>query len=96
MSTSSFYEPVRIEEPHEAHEFSRVFSQVASHGQPVIVRRDGEDLAAVVPIEHLDVLRDAMARQEAERLAAQINWDGAVAAHPPAQSWFDKDEPKPY
>jgi prevent-host-death family protein len=89
-------EPGHVDEPREAQEFSDVLSRVASDRQPVIVRRNGEDLAAVIPLEHLEVLREVLGRQEVEKLAAQIDWDRLVKTHPPAQAWFDGDEPKPF
>ncbi len=84
-------EPGRVDEPRAAPEFSAVLTQVAAEGRPVIVRRNGEDLAAVIPLEHLELLREAMAHQEAERLAAQIDWDRARPT-PPPQAWFDDDD----
>jgi hypothetical protein len=89
-------EPGRVDEPREAHEYSDVFSQVAAQGRPVIVRRNGEDLAAVIPLEHWELVREVLARQEVQRLAAQIDWDRAVKSMPPPQKWFEGDEPKPF
>jgi putative addiction module component (TIGR02574 family) len=37
---------------------------------------------------------DGLARQEAERLASQMDWDRLVEAFRPPQKWFDGDEPK--
>jgi hypothetical protein len=73
-----------------------MFSHVATEHKPVIVRRSGEDLAAIVPLEHVELLKDALARQEAERLAAQIDWCRLAKDHPPTPEWFDGDEPKPF
>jgi len=86
-------EPGRVEEPRAAQEFSAVFTQVAAERRPVIVRRNGEDLAAVIPLEHLEMLREAVARQEVERLAAQVPGDRATPR--PPQAWFD-DEDNPF
>jgi hypothetical protein len=69
---------------------------VAAERQPVIVRRGGTDLAAVVPLEYLELLQDILARQEAEQLAKQIDRDRVVKASPPPQHWFDGEEPKPF
>jgi hypothetical protein len=44
----------------------------------------------------LDELRELLARQEAERLAASIDWDRVVRDHAPPQEWFDGEEPKPF
>jgi prevent-host-death family protein len=89
-------EPGRVDEPRAAEEYSDVLTQVASDHRPVIVRRNGADLAAVVPLEHLELLQDLLARQEAERMAAQLDWDRLVKTSPPPQAWFDGDEPKPF
>lgn len=70
-------------------------SQVAAEGKPVIVRRHGEDLAAVIPLDHLELVREMLARQEVEELAARIDWDRAPKTLPP-QSWFDDAEDNPF
>ena len=93
MSTS-LTEPTRVDEPQAAAAFSEVLSRVATQHEPIIVRRDGKDIAAVIPLEHLDVLQDALARHEAEKLAGKIDWDHMVKQHPPSPEWFDGDEPK--
>ena len=58
-------EPSRVDEPAAAREYSDVLSQVASDGRPVIVRRNGEDLAAIVPLEHLELVREVLVKQNA-------------------------------
>ncbi len=89
MTVQSFLsEPGRVDEPRKVEEYADVLSQVAAAGRPVIVRRNGEDLAAVIPLEHLELLREMLARQEVEKQAAQIDWD-RVKAHRPPQEWFD-------
>ena len=50
-------EPGRVDEPRAAQEYSDVLSQVAAEGKPVIVCRNGADLAAVISLEHLELLR---------------------------------------
>jgi prevent-host-death family protein len=89
-------EPNRVDEPAAAREYSDVLSQVASDGRPVIVRRNGEDLAAIVPLEHLELLREVLGRKEVQELAAEIDWGRAVAALRPPAAWFEGDEPKPF
>jgi PHD/YefM family antitoxin component YafN of YafNO toxin-antitoxin module len=89
-------EPGRVDEPEAVQAYSQVLTQVASEHRPVIVRRNGADLAAVIPLEHLQLLQDLLARQEAERLAGQLDWDHLVKTSPPPQSWFDGEEPKPF
>jgi hypothetical protein len=86
----------RVDEPKAAQEYSEVLTQVATQRRAVIVRRDGEDLAAVIPLEDLELVREVLARQEAERLAAQINWQQARGRLRPSEAWFEGDEPKPF
>jgi prevent-host-death family protein len=85
-------EPAHIEEPRALEEYADVLTRVATDRRPVIVRRNGADLAAVVPLEHLELLQEVIARQEAERLAAQIDWDRASQSRRPPQQWFDDDD----
>jgi PHD/YefM family antitoxin component YafN of YafNO toxin-antitoxin module len=89
-------EPTHVDEPQAAAGYAAVLSQVAEHGQPVIVRRDGEDLAAVISLDQLELMRDLLARQSAEQLAGKMNWSELIAQHPPPQRWFEGDEPKPF
>jgi prevent-host-death family protein len=86
----------RVDEPRAANEFSEILNRVATERRPVIVRRDGNDLAAVIPLEHLEVLREALAWQEVEKMASQIDWDRAIKTLRPPQEWFDGEEPKPF
>ena len=89
-------EPGRVDEPRAAQEFSDALTQVAAEGKPVIVCRNGADLAALIPLEHLQLVRETLALQEVEKLAAQIDWDRAHQTLRPPQEWFDGDEPKPF
>lgn len=87
-------EPGRVDEPHAVQEYSDVLTQVAADGKPVIVRRNGSDLAAVIPLEYLDLLREAAARQAVETKAEQINWGQLPKTNGPPQEWFDDtDDP---
>ena len=88
--------PDRVDEPQQAQDYANVLSRVAADRQPLVVRRDGADLAAVVPMESLELLQDLLARQEAQRIASEIDWDRLVKTSPPPQAWFDGDEPKPF
>jgi PHD/YefM family antitoxin component YafN of YafNO toxin-antitoxin module len=88
--------PGRVDEPRATQEYADVLSRVAADGVPIIVRRGGADLAAIIPLEYLELLQDVLARQEAERLAARQDWDRLVRTSPPPQAWFDADEPKPF
>lgn len=85
-----------VDEPHEAKDYAEVMSRVAANGQAVIVRRDGADLAAIVPLEYLELLQDALIMEEAQRLLKTVNWERKLKENPPPQSWFDGDEPKPF
>ena len=82
-------EPSRVDEPRTAQEYSQVLTQVASGGRAVILRRNGTELAAVIPLKHLELLREVLARQEVEKLAAQIDWERAHETLRPPQEWFD-------
>ncbi len=88
--------PGHVDEPQAVQEYAEVLSRVAADRRPVIVRRDGADLAAVVPLEYLEWMQDVLAREEAERLATQMDWEQLVKSSPPPQSWFDNEEPKPF
>ena len=89
-------EPNRVDEPHAAQEYANVLTRVASESRPVIVRRNGADLAAVIPLEDLELVREVLARRQVEELAAQIDWEQARKNLQPPQDWFDGDEPKPF
>jgi prevent-host-death family protein len=82
-------EPGRVDEPRGAQEYSDVLSQVVAEGKPVIIRRNGEDLAAVIPLEHLELLREVVARREVEKQAAEIDWNRIPKTLRPPQEWFD-------
>jgi hypothetical protein len=60
------------------------------------VCRNGEDLAAVIPLEQLELFREILARQEVEAAAAQLDWrrDRNVLRAP--QSWFDDENDNPF
>lgn len=96
MSSLTLDVASHVDEPRAAEGYADVLSRVATNGQPVIVRRAGEDLAAVVPLEYLELAQDAVARQKAEQLAATLDWKRLAKNSPPAQDWFDGDEPKPF
>jgi len=89
-------EPTHIDEPHDVQEYVDVISRVVTEGQAVIVCRGGADVAAIVPLEYLEMLQDAMARERALEIARKLDWDRLVKENPPPQSWFDDDEPKPF
>jgi hypothetical protein len=96
MSVPSLLEePGRVDEPQAAQEYAAVLTRVVAAGRPLVVRRNGEDLAAVIPLEHLELLRELQARQQAERLAAEIDWTRSKALRPP-QSWFDDEADNPF
>lgn len=89
-------EPARVAEPAAAQEFSDALTQVVADGKPVIVCRNGADLAAVIPLEHLELVREAVARGQLDDLASQIDWEQARKKLRPPQAWFEGDEPKPF
>jgi hypothetical protein len=92
-------EPGRVDEPQGAQEYAAMLTTVVVAGRPLIVRRNGEDLAAVIPLEHLELLRELqrehLAYQDVERLAASVDWRRSVACRPP-QSWFDDEGDDPF
>jgi hypothetical protein len=94
--TMHLQEPTHMDEPLEAQEYADVLSRVAADHQTVILRRGGTDLAAIIPLDYLEVLLDALAMQEAERISGTLDWDRLVKANAPPQEWFDRDEPKPF
>jgi hypothetical protein len=101
----------RIDEPSEVCLYSDLLTQVAANNKPIIVRRGGEDLAAIISLEHLELLldllwkmpegaqdellRDLLLLRKAEKMAARIDWEQARKSRPP-QHWFDREEPKPF
>jgi hypothetical protein len=95
MTAPSFLSALsHIDEPRMAHEYADVLTQVASERRPVTVRRNGVDLAAIIPLEHLELLRNILVCQAVENVAAQIDWDRLVKTHQPPQAWFeDNDNP---
>jgi PHD/YefM family antitoxin component YafN of YafNO toxin-antitoxin module len=100
MSVPSLLEePGRVDEPQAVQEYSALLTRVVAAGRPLIVRRNGEDLAAVIPLEHLELLRELqrehLAHQDVERLAAAVDWTRSRALRPP-QSWFDDEGDNPF
>lgn len=94
--SSALETPRRIDEPREAALFSQVISDVAANQRSVIVQRNGTDIAAVIPFEYLELLQEALAAREVEKLSRETDWKKVVAARPFPQEWFDRDEPKPF
>ena len=86
---------IYVEEPHQAQEYASVLDRAAVEHHPVVVRRQGVEVAAVISLEHLRLLQDALAYQEAEKLATRINWSRVTKTEPPVQ-WLEGDEPKPF
>ena len=94
--TLQLQNPPHVDEPLEAQQYADILGRVAADRQAVIVRRDGADLAAVVPLEYLELLQEMVAREHAEELARKLDWEKLLKAYPPSQDWFDRDEPKPF
>lgn len=87
-------EPSRVDEPQKVQEYFDVLTKVVAEGKPMIVRRNGEDLAAVISLEHLELLREVVARREVEHLAARVDWSNLPKTLRPPQEWFeDTDNP---
>jgi antitoxin (DNA-binding transcriptional repressor) of toxin-antitoxin stability system len=95
-SLSDLLPTTHVDEPQQAQEYALVLSRVAEGGQTVIVRRGGTDLAAIVPLEHLEILREELARRECERLAKEMDWDRIIKESAPLTEWLEGDEPIPF
>jgi hypothetical protein len=89
-------EPDHVDEPQQVKDYWGLVSRVAATQHPVIVRRGGVDVAAVIPVEYLKLLREFLAQQEAEQRAAQVDWAQVAQVSPPPQQWFEGEEPKPF
>jgi prevent-host-death family protein len=89
-------EPDHVDEPQKVQEYRGLVSRVAATHQPVIVRRGGADVVAVITVEDLELLRELLAQHEAEQLAAQVDWAQVAQVSPPPQRWFEEDDPKPF
>lgn len=85
-------EPGRVDEPQFAQAYHDVLSQVVADGRPVIVRRDGADLAAVVTLEQLEVVREVLSRAKVEQLASQIDWSRVGIGSGMPQEWLDETD----
>ena len=79
----------RVHEPEAAQDYANMLSQVVADGKPLIIRRNGEDLAAVIPLEYLELLREVLEREEVEKQAAHIDWAFVPKPLRPPQEWFD-------
>jgi hypothetical protein len=60
------------------------------------VRRNGEDFAAVIAVEHLELIREVLSRRKIEEAAAEIDWAPARASLRLPQSWFDDEDDNPF
>ncbi len=89
-------EPDLVDEPQQVQDYWGLVSRVAATQHPVIVRRDGADVAVVIPVEYLELLREFLTQQEAEQRAAQVDWAQMAQDSPPPQQWFEGEEPKPF
>jgi len=94
--TLNLQEPTHVDEPHEVQDYADVLTRVALERQAVVVRRDGADVAAIIPLEYLEVLNEALAMEEAQRMLKEMDLSRLAKENPPPQSWFDGDEPKPF
>ena len=94
--TTQLQEPSRVNEPQQATGYAEMISRVATEGKALVVCRNGAEVAAIVPMEFLELVRDALARERALEISRNLDWDRLVRENPPPQSWFDGDEPKPF
>lgn len=96
MTLTTLPELGYVNEPQQAGDYAAMLSRVAESHQPLIIRRHGDNLVAVVSLEHLELMREALANQEAERLAAQLDFSKLSRSSQPPTAWFEGDEPKPF
>jgi hypothetical protein len=89
-------EPDHVDEPQQVQDYWGLVSRVVATQHPVVVRRGGVDVAAVIPVEYLELLREFLAQQEAEQRAARVDWAQMAQVSPPPQQWFAGEEPKPF
>jgi hypothetical protein len=54
------------------------------------------DVAAIIALEHLELLQELLAQQAAESLASQMDWAQLAKMSPPPSQWFAGEEPKPF
>jgi PHD/YefM family antitoxin component YafN of YafNO toxin-antitoxin module len=92
--TLNLQEIRHVDEPQQAQGYADVITRVIADGEAVIVRRAGADAALIIPVEFLDLLQDAVAREKTLEIARTLDWDRLVKENPPPQSWFDGDEPQ--
>lgn len=85
-----------VDEPQQIEQLTEVFNRVVVNRQPVVIRRDGLDFAAVITMEHFELLQQALAWQEAEKRASEIDWHKLAQTSPPSKEWFEGHEPKPF
>ena len=93
---TNLQERTHINEPQQCQEYADVASRVATEKKPVVVLRNGAELVAIVALEHLEILEDALAMEEAQRILRTVDLRKLARESPPPQSWFDSDEPKPF
>jgi hypothetical protein len=96
MMSLILQERTHVNEPQRAQEYADVVSDVVRQRKTAVLHRDGAELAAIVPLEYLEELEDALAMAEAQRISSELDWDQLIKANPTAQEWFDRDEPKPF
>jgi len=94
--TLQIREPSHIDEPLDAKDYQDAITRVAAEERPVVVRRNGADIAIIMPLAHYLLFQEAIAREEAERLTKTVDWKQWAKSSPPPQAWFDGDEPKPF
>ena len=78
-------EPDHVDEPQQVQDYWSLVSRVAATQHPVIVRRGGTDVAAVIPVAYLELLRECLVQQEAEQHAVQVDWAQVAQVSPPPQ-----------
>lgn len=92
----SLPEPSYVDEPREAKEYAELVTRVSTEHRAVVVRRNGEDVAAIVPLDCLESLREEAIMAELQLRLRKMDLARMAKDNPPPQEWFDRDEPKPF
>ena len=88
-------EPGRVDEPQAAQGYSAVLTRVAVERRPLIVRRNGEDLAAVIPLEYLELVREVLRSRKSRNWARKLigTRRAKLSAHPRSGSKATSQNP---
>lgn len=94
----------RVDEPENAEEYGKLITKLATERRLVIIRHKGKELAAFIPVDLLEKVREMWVELDqlrekwvdVERQAAQIDMDRVRRVPRPPQSWFDDTTDDPF